>query len=45
MIVLDTKVISEIMRPEPDAGVKSCLAAQDNANNCCGQFSSSRNQE
>lgn len=29
MIILDTNVISEIMRPEPDAGVKAWLAALD----------------
>ncbi len=29
MIILDTNVISEIMRPEPDAGVKAWLATQD----------------
>ena len=29
MIVLDTNVISEIMRPVPDEGVKTWLAAQD----------------
>lgn len=29
MIVLDTNVISEIMRPAPDASVKAWLAAQD----------------
>jgi len=29
VIILDTNVISEIMRPEPNAGVKAWLAAQD----------------
>ena len=29
MIVLDTNVISEIMRPAPDAGVQAWLAEQD----------------
>ncbi len=29
MIVLDTNVISELMRPAPDAGVTAWLAAQD----------------
>jgi len=29
MIVLDTNVISELMRPAPDAGVRTWLAAQD----------------
>jgi hypothetical protein len=29
MIVLDTNVISELMRPAPDAGVKAWVAAQD----------------
>ncbi|MFU8897223.1 MAG: type II toxin-antitoxin system VapC family toxin [Gammaproteobacteria bacterium] len=29
MIVLDTNVISELMRPAPDAGVKAWLAGQD----------------
>ena len=29
MIVLDTNVVSELMRPAPDAGVRTWLAAQD----------------
>lgn len=29
MIVLDTNVVSELMRPAPDVGVKAWLAAQD----------------
>jgi toxin FitB len=29
VIVLDTNVISELMRPAPDTGVKTWLAAQD----------------
>ena len=29
MIILDTNVISEIMRPEPDVGVKAWLAARN----------------
>jgi toxin FitB len=29
MIILDTNVISELMRPAPDAGVTAWLAAQD----------------